>query len=109
MNQPQRADFHGDDDRLCLFRLSAKVRGRVQGTVNFGYGSHGGYPRPDRTTFEKLPDPWDNYIALFPIQQSFLAFQPADFSQILTDFQGAFIVTFFVSYRKVADVNKPAL
>ena len=42
LNQPQRADFHGDDDRLCLLRLSAKVRGRVQGAVTFGYGSHGG-------------------------------------------------------------------
>ena len=33
LNQPQQVNSPGDDDRFCLFRISATVRGRMQGSV----------------------------------------------------------------------------
>jgi len=45
-NQTQKANSHGSDDRFYLFMLGARVRGRMQSSVSFGSGSHGGDPRP---------------------------------------------------------------
>ena len=44
LNQPQKTDCHGGDDRLCLYGLNAVDRGRVQGPVLFCYGSLGLIP-----------------------------------------------------------------
>ena len=44
LNQPQKADCHGQDYPFCLFGIGARVRGRAQCSVTFGYGPQGAIP-----------------------------------------------------------------
>jgi len=44
LSQPQKTEFHGGDDRLCLSGTNAKDRGRVRSPVLICYGSHGLLP-----------------------------------------------------------------
>ena len=64
----------------------------------YGYGNSLGVRSPET---EKILT-----SHLFPVQQSLLSFQFADFGQVLTDFEASPIVSTGIPHRKVADVDK---
>jgi hypothetical protein len=44
LNQPRKTDFHGSNDRLCLYGFNAKYWGRVRSPLLICYGLHGLIP-----------------------------------------------------------------